>query len=93
MQQALTEKESIGKEARRSVSTVEEVPQSHDNKDAAIGDSNDTVEVAAVLGVIENEVAATHQEDDNTTQTKDRNKKVWILYIVIFILIEMIFNI
>ena len=38
MQQALTEKESIGKEARRSVSTVEEVPPSHDNKDAAIGD-------------------------------------------------------
>jgi len=83
MQQALAEKESIEKETQRSVSTVEVLVRPHD-----AGNINDTeVEAAAVLGVIENEVAAaTHQEDVNT-QTKDRNKKVWMLYIVIFILI------
>lgn len=73
MQQAIVEKESIANAA-----TVEEVPHT----------AEVATEAAAVLGVIENEVA-THQEDieSNHTQAKDRNKKVWILYIVIFILI------
>jgi len=75
MQQAIVEKERIA-----NASTVEEVPHT----------AEVATEAAAVLGVIENEVlAATHQEDieSNHTQAKDRNKKVWILYIVIFILI------